>query len=343
MGGKQKAPPAPDYEGAARETAAGNLEAARFATIANRPNVTTPLGTQTWRRNGDEWEQIIRLTPAAQRTLELNQQTGRQFAQLAQTGLNRTRGLFANPALDTRGLAERPMGVGDEQIDRAISGIVGRDQPFMDRRRAALETQLANQGITRGSEAYRGAQDDLARAENDFRLGAERQGFAEASQQAQLANMLRQSGLQELAYLKDRPLALINALRTGAQVQMPQFQAYGQQATTSGPDLFGAAQSQFDTGLQRTNVANANDAALWNGIINAVGSIAGAAAASDRRVKRNIVRIGEHPTLPLAVYQWDWVSGGKGRGVMADEVEQLIPEAVTWINGVQHVYYGMLK
>lgn len=54
--GKASAPPAPDYEAAARETAAGNMEAARMATQANRPNQYTPWGSSTW-TNAREFDQ----------------------------------------------------------------------------------------------------------------------------------------------------------------------------------------------------------------------------------------------------------------------------------------------
>ena len=39
--GKDDAPPPPDYVGAAKETAAGNLEAARATAAANRVNQIT--------------------------------------------------------------------------------------------------------------------------------------------------------------------------------------------------------------------------------------------------------------------------------------------------------------
>ena len=41
MGKSASAPPPPDYTGAARETAAGNLEAARANIAANRVNQNT--------------------------------------------------------------------------------------------------------------------------------------------------------------------------------------------------------------------------------------------------------------------------------------------------------------
>ena len=44
FGGGNDAPPPPDYAGAARETAAGNLEAAKYATVANRANQFNPYG-----------------------------------------------------------------------------------------------------------------------------------------------------------------------------------------------------------------------------------------------------------------------------------------------------------
>lgn len=51
MGSKASAPPAPDYKGAAEATAAGNRWAAKDTTAANRPNIITPYGSQTWTNN----------------------------------------------------------------------------------------------------------------------------------------------------------------------------------------------------------------------------------------------------------------------------------------------------
>lgn len=48
MGSKSAAPPAPDYKGAAEATAAGNRVSAQQTTVANRPNIITPYGSQSW-------------------------------------------------------------------------------------------------------------------------------------------------------------------------------------------------------------------------------------------------------------------------------------------------------
>jgi Chaperone of endosialidase len=70
---------------------------------------------------------------------------------------------------------------------------------------------------------------------------------------------------------------------------------------------------------------------------------------SDRRTKENIVRIGDHP-LGIGIYLYDYKPeyrdlNGHGRqfGVMADEVETVLPAAVSvHTNGYKQVAYGMM-
>ena len=52
MGKSASAPPPPDYRAAAVETAAGNLEAARAASAANRINQITPYGSLVYSQQG---------------------------------------------------------------------------------------------------------------------------------------------------------------------------------------------------------------------------------------------------------------------------------------------------
>jgi hypothetical protein len=73
------------------------------------------------------------------------------------------------------------------------------------------------------------------------------------------------------------------------------------------------------------------------------------ACTSDRNLKENIVYIGKHP-LGIGLYLFDFRPGfrdqwGHGRqfGVMAQEVETVMPEAVcTHPDGYRMVYYWML-
>lgn len=62
---------------------------------------------------------------------------------------------------------------------------------------------------------------------------------------------------------------------------------------------------------------------------------------SDRRLKRNIVRIGTH-LLGIGWYEWDYVWGERSRGVMADELRKVMPAAVSTVGGFDVVDYSMI-
>jgi hypothetical protein len=81
--------------------------------------------------------------------------------------------------------------------------------------------------------------------------------------------------LQEQAYLQDRPLNLINALRSGNQVNSPQFQQFAQQATTQGPDMLNAAQMQYKANMDAANAQNAQQSGMMSGLFGVGGAIAG--------------------------------------------------------------------
>lgn len=72
------------------------------------------------------------------------------------------------------------------------------------------------------------------------------------------------------------------------------------------------------------------------------GAALGGLIASDPRVKRNIRKIGVTPG-GINIYSFTYI-GERGRqiGVMADEVEELIPGAVTTIRGVKYVDYNQV-
>ena len=81
--GKQSAPAAPDYTAAANATAAGNLDAARYATKANRASQVTPYGNLNWKNDGqDNWTQSIELNDAGQKLLDQSNKTSQGLANL---------------------------------------------------------------------------------------------------------------------------------------------------------------------------------------------------------------------------------------------------------------------
>lgn len=328
-------PPAPDYEAAAKETAAGNLEAARAQTAANRVNQITPYGSLTYSQTppppvfdqsgydaamaqyqkdlqnyqqaaqtggttgrtfwgspvgGGEassvpgsamtapvaptkaafttqnldagWQAEQKLSPDQQRILEANTSLQQGLLGTAEQGLGKVNELLANPTIDESKLAQMP--ISGQSVQDAI---MSRLQPNIDRQREQLRTQLANQGITMGSEAYQGAFQDQSQRENDLMTQAALQGIGTGL-------TARQQGIQEQTYMQDRPLNVVNALRTGNQVTGPQFVAPPQQVYTPGADIMGATQQNYGAQLGNVNAQNAQNSQT----ASTLGTVAGIAA-----------------------------------------------------------------
>ena len=78
------------------------------------------------------------------------------------------------------------------------------------------------------------------------------------------------------------------------------------------------------------------------GLYSLGGAGAYGAAKSDRRLKSNIVRIGTHK-LGIGIYEYD-IEGRHEIGVMAQEVEQVMPQAVIYHpDGYMMVQYGRIN
>lgn len=267
---------APDYTGAANATAAGNLQAAKYATVANRANQYNPYGSLTWERGAtdwDPWTQRINFTPQGQKLFDLQQAQDLAYGQAAQKGFENVKGLFENPSIDESKLTAMPMNQGVN----SQAAIMSRLRPTLDQEQAALDAKLANQGIALGSDAYKRAMNLQGQRMNDLELQAARQGI-------ELDMNARQQGLAEQFQRMQQPLNLVNALKTGSQVQAPQFQSYAQQATTQGPDLFGAANAQYGANLDAANAQNAQTNAMMGGLFSLGGAIGGNQARAGQKI-----------------------------------------------------------
>jgi len=181
------------------------------------------------------------------------------------------------------------------------------------------------------------------------------QQFANQLTGANLANQARQQGFGELAYQRNEPLNTLNAVRSGAQVQGPSFVNAPQQAVTAGPDYLGATQAGYNAQLANFNAQQAAQANLNSGLMGLGGSLGAAAimapAMSDPRTKENIKAIGVLAN-GLTLYSFEYKDEFKDHslaghgvhvGVMADEVEQVFPYAVSTLDdGYKVVNYGLL-
>ena len=356
MGKKSKAPKAPDYTALAEQTAA-----------AQRVNQYTPYGSLTYSQVGTQggftnpktgktiggqpiYGQTLTLSPEQQRLLDQQNQTSMNLARLqdqatARVAAQQARG-FGDENLSAMGSAYDP----NMATNTATQAILNRLQPTLQQQRSGLETQLSNQGLARGTEAYNAALRDQNQRENDLYQQAALQGINLGMQQQgqtyQQAMARRQQGLQEQNYFNTRDINNLNALRSGSQVTTPQFGA-----APGGANYSQAGQQQYQAALGNYNAQQQASGNLMGGLMGLGGAaLQGAGYAggfgalfSDRRLKENISKVGQLDN-GLNVYSYRYKFGGPMHiGVMAQEVMEVNPSAVHIMpDGFLAVDYGAL-
>ena len=128
-------------------------------------------------------------------------------------------------------------------------------------------------------------------------------------------------------------------------IQLPQFAQSPNVAVQSG-DLIGASLAANQQAIDVAKARQQASSGFMGGLMELGGALGGAAInkgmfGSDVRLKENIKRIGKYKGHNLYSYNYidrvgDWI------GVMAQEIEKVIPEAVQEINGMKHVNYGAI-
>lgn len=205
--------------------------------------------------------------------------------------------------------------------DKAYGAFTSRLDPQWQQNQSMQQTQLANQGLVPGGEAYDNAMRVFNNAKND------------AYQQAQLGAISTMPQTYQLAMDQyNQPLNQLNAIRSGAQIQGPQAQG--------APDYLSAAGMQGSAAQNAYSAQVASQNAMTSGLFG-LGA-AGLMFMSDRRLKRDIRKVVDDER-GWGIYRYRYLGDDRERiGVMADEVERVRPDAVTTVNGYKAVYYGRL-
>lgn len=333
-------PPAPDYTGAAQATAAGNRDAAVQAQQGNMVNQNTPYGNLTysqagtWANGNPQYQSNITLSPTGQALLDANNRSQLGLAGLQQGAGQNVANVMGQPFhyngpemqtsvdqqrvntnLNTSGVPQLPTADGNtlrQAQDAVYSQATSRLDPQWQTAETQKDTQLRNQGLTPGTEAYDNAMRDFNFAKNDaysgarnasiqqglaaeqaqFGMGlqANQTGFNQALNQGQFANQATgqnfnqglaagqfqntaaQNALAQQAQLYNMPLNQLTALMSGSQVTNPQFGSSPQQQTTAGPNYSGAAQAQGQYGQGLYNSQVASQNAMTGGLMSLGGA-----------------------------------------------------------------------
>lgn len=262
-GGGYSPPPAPDPKATAAAQATANKEAAVAQSELNMINQYTPQGKVEYTQRGTsaegtpQYSATQTYSPEQQALYDLSTQAGRKFGETANTQLDAVRGRLAQP-LDFSGLGVAPT-MSEATRQSVANSMYERLNPQFDRDRAALETQLANQGITMGSAAYNTAMDEINRSRNDARLAVDTQAGNEASRLFSLESAARDRAVNEMVQQRQVPLNELSAMLSGTQVQGPQFVSVPT-AQVNAPDIMGATYNAYNTQVQ-AGMANAQQQA----------------------------------------------------------------------------------
>lgn len=261
---------------------------------------------------------------------------------------------------------------------RVEDTLMTRLQTGLDKDRLAMEQRLADQGIQSGSQGYKNAMDDYSRSKNDARSSAilsagqeqsrlaglardqatfgnnanqqmwqnnfnatqgnnsiSGQKFQDAQKKFDAQNVARDKYISEQFALRNQPINEIIGLMNGSQVQHPNFvNTPGQQIATT--DVGGLINTNYQQRLGAYQQQMAQSQGLLGGLF---GLGAAGIMASDRRVKKDINKVGETDG-GQNIYSFRYKSGGPMQlGLMAQEVEKDDPGAVVEIGGIKHVNY----
>lgn len=328
----QSAPPvaAPNPVTTAAAQTASNQQTAITQQELNQTNQVNQNGTSTYAQTGvnadgtPQFTQTTALSAPNQQIFSTGQASEQNLADAAKSLTGQAAAQLSTPFSVDQGIADKIDSIGKTQLD-----------PQWAAATTAEDAKLANEGVTPGSEAYNNDMVSFNAAKNSAYNQLYLQGDAQAESES-LAN-------------QNQNINEISALMSGSQVATPTFSSTPQ-TSVAGTDVAGITQNSYlDANQQAQQSVAANNATMGGlfGLAGAgaqmVGSMYGVPGkTSDRRLKRDIARVG---TLDngLPVYLYRYKEGGPFEiGLMAQDVEDVHPEAVaTMPNGFKAVYYDL--
>lgn len=270
MGKSASAPPAPDPAATAAAQGAINKETAETQARLNRVNEYTPYGSSVYTKTADsdasDYTRTTTLDPAQKAIFDQQTAISGDLNTLAGDQLGRVSTALANP-YSYGGLPGAPV-ANDAARQQVIDSLYGQYQSRLDPRfqdeQAALATQLANQGIGVGSDAYTKSMESFGRTKNDAYTSALNQAVAsgggEQSRLFGLQGNERERAIQEYTAQRNAPLNEVSALMSGTQIQNPSFSPTPQTgiaaADITGPTAL-AYQGQMANAANNTSMNNA--------------------------------------------------------------------------------------
>jgi len=329
----KRAPSAPDPVQTAGAQAAANRSTAITQQNLNMVDQRNPWGSVSYAPNGSrqhfdemsgKWidtpsfTQTTTLSPSQQKIFDLNQQAQGNLAGLANDQSAKLKDYLSKPfTFNNQDAANWAYDLGAKRLD-----------PRFAQDEASLRTTLKNKGIQEGSEAWNSEMTRFSQSKNDaynqLMLSGRSQAFGEALTQRQ------------------EPINEITGLMSGSQIANPAHMSSATpQSGVANVDYTGLVNQKFKSQMDAYQGAMGG---LFGMGTAAIGLGKGAAMFSDRRLKTDIRKVGQTDS-GTPIYSFRYKVGGPVQiGVMAQDLEQKQPDAVsTHPNGFKMVDYSKVR
>jgi hypothetical protein len=278
------APAAPDPYATAAAQTASNKETAVAQSLLNQVNEYTPYGDSIYTKRGEpvdgiqQFDRTTTLNPEQQAIVDQQTAISGQLNELAGDQITRVGASLADP-YSYEGMPDAPVAdaaARQQTIDAMYNQYESRLNPQFADAQTALETQLANQGIFAGSDAYTKEMARQSRSKTDAFQSAMNNaitgGGAEQSRLFGLQGNARERAIQEYERIRNAPLNEVSALMSGTQINNPTFSAIPQTGV-SPTDLTGPINTAYQGSMNNYNQQmNARNAAM-GGLFGLGGSV----------------------------------------------------------------------
>jgi hypothetical protein len=280
--GDDSPPPAPDPGATAAAQGAANKETAIAQARLNAMNQKTPYGSLTYTEGGKTdygvpiYSVEQTLSPEQQAISDEQQKASLTYGQTANTLLGNTKNMLGSAfTLDSLGAAPA---YNDAYRDAQRQKLIQRSQGDWDARRAALETQLANQGINAGTQAYDDAFRTYNQGWNDFLTASDLSAGNLAGTEYSREMAARQNAINEMLMPRSTALNELAALARGNQVSMPSY-VNTPQTSIAPTDYLGAQALSSNIQSQNANRVASQQNALMGGLFGLGGAALGGSLA----------------------------------------------------------------
>lgn len=318
-----KAPATPDPNVTAAAQTKSNLATATAQSELNNVNQITPDGSISYSQTGTNADG----TPIYTVNTALN---STQQGLLDQTNAlsSQKNNVASNLLGSASSTLSNPIDLTSANLNNYIdSHYADQFNTQWNNSEESLQSQLANQGIQTGSDAY-------TRAMNDFQT---QKGNAFNS----LVGSQYGNAQNAITTSYNQPLTSLAALESGATNPTA---AQTAQTGVQGTDVAGITQNAYNNAYQNYQTQVGQNNAALGGLFSLGSSLLGGWAMSDRRAKKNIKKVGELKNgVDLYKFQMKKGMGGGGMtklGVIAQQVEKVDPKAVAkGADGYRRVNY----